>query len=184
MGKDNSLLDLFRINAESVSAKVSRISTISDAFDYTTALASKNKATENIIAAPGFTDSQLDELRHKIPKASIIQTGLSSYSKGIRLSITHAEFGIAETGTLVINSREVDKRLATMIPDVHVAVLSESDIVETADDLIPELSKILSESTGYLAFVTGASRTADIERVLVVGVHGPLELHILIQKDV
>ena len=183
MEKNQPLFDLFRKNAELVSAKVEKIRTISEAVDYAADLVKKENTREKIIAAPEFTESQLDELKEKVPEAKIIQTDLSTYTKGILLAVTHAEFGIAETGTLAINSKDVDKGLATMIPDIHVVILSESNIVETAEDLIPELNSILSKKAGYLAFVTGASRTADIERVLVVGVHGPLELHILIRED-
>jgi L-lactate dehydrogenase complex protein LldG len=124
----------------------------------------------------------VDELQRKAAEISIIRKGLSACSDGVSFAITNAEFGIADTGTLVIDSWDMDKRLATMIADVHIAILPEAYIVATSADLIPDLDKLLSESSGYLAFVTGASRTADIERELVIGVHGPLELHILVKK--
>ncbi len=182
MEECNYLFDRFKKNAELVSAKVRKIKTVSEAIDYSTALINKEKSEHKIIAAPEFTISQLDELQLKAPEAKIIQKDLCKYSNRIPVSITYAEFGIASTGTLVINSKNMDKRLATMIADIHVAILFESKIVEDLDDLIPEMNMILSESSGYLSFVTGASRTADIERVLVVGVHGPLELHILVME--
>jgi L-lactate dehydrogenase complex protein LldG len=183
MEAQGNLYDEFRNKAELVSAKVSKIKSTSEAIDYITDTIKKDMHQSKIIAVPEFTDSQLDQLQVKAPDVQIIQKDLSKYTKGIPFAVTNAEFGIAETGTLVINSKNMDKRLATMIPDIHFAMLLDSKIVATAEDLIPELNKILSESSGYLAFVTGASRTADIERVLVVGVHGPLELHILIIED-
>ena len=70
-----------------------------------------------------------------------------------------------------------------MITNIHVAVVNESRIKESTDDIENELTKMLSEDAGYVAFITGASRTADIERVLALGVHGPLELHILVMED-
>ena len=182
MEGNSTLFDLFRKNAELVSAKVKKIRTLSEAMDYGWSFVNNDSCKEKIIAVPEFSASELDELQRKAPDIKVVQKELSRYNKGISAAITYAEFGIAETGTLVINSKDMDKRLATMIPDVHIAILPESKIVKTSEDLIPQINNILSESSGYLAFVTGASRTADIERVLVVGVHGPLELHILIME--
>ena len=89
----------------------------------------------------------------------------------------------AETGTLVINSTSEDLRLATMISDIHLAILPTSRIKKDDLDLTSELHKLLADPKNFTAFITGPSRTADIERVLAIGVHGPLELHILLLED-
>jgi L-lactate dehydrogenase complex protein LldG len=70
-----------------------------------------------------------------------------------------------------------------MISELHVAVLPVSRLVQTAFDFEAEFRERLKLSPNYYAFITGASRTADIERVLALGVHGPLELHILLLTD-
>lgn len=70
-----------------------------------------------------------------------------------------------------------------MISEIHVCVLHKSRIHPTAEDMYGQLKAYMETKPNYLAFVTGASRTADIERVLALGVHGPLELHILILED-
>jgi len=67
-----------------------------------------------------------------------------------------------------------------MLCETHVAILKESKIRETALSMAEELKELVKESSSYTAFITGASRTADIERVLALGVHGPLELIILL----
>jgi L-lactate dehydrogenase complex protein LldG len=70
-----------------------------------------------------------------------------------------------------------------MLAAVHIAVLAESCIVPDSAAIADHLNEILrDDSPSYTAFITGASRTADIERVLAIGVHGPQELHILIHK--
>jgi L-lactate dehydrogenase complex protein LldG len=71
-----------------------------------------------------------------------------------------------------------------MLAETHVAVLSASKIKPDSVSLEKELNAVLKTGTPvYYAFITGASRTADIERVLAVGVHGPKELHILIMEE-
>lgn len=91
------------------------------------------------------------------------------------VGITGAQHAIAETGTLVLASRVERHRLISLVPAVHVAVL-------TADRILPDLRAALEASRGdpAVTFVTGPSRTGDIELTLVVGVHGPRELHVVL----
>jgi L-lactate dehydrogenase complex protein LldG len=97
--------------------------------------------------------------------------------------LTYADWGIAETGTLVMDACSENLRIATMLSDIHVAVLPAEKIKPTSEALENKLNNELKgNSASYIAFITGASRTADIERVLAIGVHGPIELHILIME--
>ncbi|MGD9731656.1 MAG: lactate utilization protein C, partial [Desulfamplus sp.] len=111
---------------------------------------------------------------------SLIKNNLRKYTSGIDMGITFADYGIAETGTIVVNSDSEDKRLSTMISEIHAALLYKSDIRPNAVDMADELAELTSKPSSYTAFITGPSRTADIERVLAIGVHGPLELHIIL----
>ncbi len=101
------------------------------------------------------------------------------------MGITGANVAIADTGTLVIVSNEGNGRLVSTLPPVHVAILGVEKIVPTLDDASAVL-KVLSKSatgqkmTSYVSFITGPSRTADIELSLTIGVHGPGELHIVL----
>ena len=79
-----------------------------------------------------------------------------------------------------MDSTSEDFRIATMLCETHVAVLPKSRIVPDVMSLEDELASALKTAPKYLAFISGASRTADIERVLTIGVHGPQELHLLI----
>jgi L-lactate dehydrogenase complex protein LldG len=114
---------------------------------------------------------------------TLVTDTLRNHGNGINVGVTFADFGIAETGTLVINSDSEEKRLITMISDVHVAVLPVSKIRETALGMVDELESLTSKPSSYTAFITGPSRTADIERVLAIGVHGPLALHIVLLEN-
>lgn len=100
------------------------------------------------------------------------------------ISLTWAEYGIADTGTLMVASDSEEIRIATMLARIHIAMLPISKIRPDTAGIEAELNAILkSDSPSYTAFITGASRTADIERVLTIGVHGPVELHLLLIKE-
>ena len=100
--------------------------------------------------------------------------------KGIDEAVVEADYGIAETGTLVIDSTQEDLRLATMISEIHVALLTVESIVDSAADIERQLQSMMQAEGNYTAMITGPSRTADIERVLALGVHGPLQLYVLL----
>lgn len=93
------------------------------------------------------------------------------------LGITSAQFGIAETGTLVIESDKEFNRLTSLVPPIHVCVLETEKIRQTLGEVLSELEKDLSRS---ITFITGQSRTSDIELTLALGVHGPGELFVIL----
>lgn len=169
--------------AEAVQSIVAEVPGLEEAFRY--AIEVTRKQGGEIIAAPGLDgkdESAFQEL--------CLEAGLSLVTENLRESVgkiqtgfTMAEYGIAETATLVVPSAAEDTRIATMLSETHVAVLPKSRIRPDALSLAGELKKYMKSPPSYLAFISGASRTADIERVLTIGVHGPQELHILILED-
>lgn len=88
-----------------------------------------------------------------------------------KAGITHVEALIADTGTLVIPSRHHGDRIASLIPPVHIALVFGAVIHETLAEYLDSADPTLTHQ-----FITGPSRTADIEKQLVVGIHGPLRL--------
>lgn len=135
-----------------------------------------------IMGAAGLTppDCKLLESYCDTEGIDLVTENIRSYPGGIDVGLTLAQHGIAETGTLVINSDSEEVRLASMLCETHVAVLDKAGIRPTAADMATELEKMTTPESSYTAFITGASRTADIERVLAMGVHGPLEIHIIL----
>ncbi|MBL8755761.1 MAG: LUD domain-containing protein, partial [Planctomycetes bacterium] len=98
--------------------------------------------------------------------------------------VTFAQHGIAETGTLVLTSAHEQNRLASLLPALHVAVLPGSRLCGTLADAFAALQGVDgSPIARTITFVTGPSRTADIELTLVVGVHGPKTLHVVLVDD-
>jgi L-lactate dehydrogenase complex protein LldG len=93
-----------------------------------------------------------------------------------KVGISEMDSALADTGTLVQDATEVAKRLVSTLPPIHVALVGTGQLLP---DLAAVLDKIHPSKAGYLAMITGPSRTADIERVLTIGVHGPLRLIIV-----
>lgn len=95
--------------------------------------------------------------------------------------ISPGSFGVAETGSVVYAANLRIDRLVAMFSPVHFALLYAKNIVP---DLVVAGGKIrelqVQEGHKYVSFVTGPSRTADIERVLTIGVQGPKELYIVL----
>lgn len=96
------------------------------------------------------------------------------------IGITAVDYGLADTGTLVLISGEGRARAVSLLPPVHVALLDPDRILPGLDELFRLLGGRRSSSA--VTFITGPSRTADIELTLVVGVHGPQELHVVMLK--
>jgi L-lactate dehydrogenase complex protein LldG len=95
--------------------------------------------------------------------------------------LTSAQWGIAETGTLVLESARERHRLASLVVPLHLALLRAERILGTLGDALAAIRSPAGElSSRTITLVTGPSRTADIELELVVGVHGPKSLHVLL----
>jgi len=90
-----------------------------------------------------------------------------------RIGISQMDWAIANTGTLVQDATAVEQRLVSTLPHIHIAIVKIGEIVA---DLPALLAKVDPRRAAYISFITGPSRTADIERVLTIGVHGPERL--------
>lgn len=94
------------------------------------------------------------------------------------VGVSHAAYGLADTGSVVLAAGPEEPRARSLLPPVHVTILD-------ADRILPGLPELFRELRGELpsalAIVTGPSRTADIEQKLVIGVHGPGEVHIVLR---
>jgi len=102
---------------------------------------------------------------------------------GIQRALIEADFAIGETGSIVIDSCNENLRLASCLAEKLDVIFPLSKLVDNMHDVADFLEERTSASGGYVAFITGASRTADIERVLTVGVHGPKEMTVTIIND-
>lgn len=100
------------------------------------------------------------------------------------VGITDVHAALAETGTLVCCSDTGHSRGLSLVPSVHLAIVRKSDILPDMFDYWARMKGIPNHQLpSSIAFITGPSKTADIEGELIKGVHGPREVHILLVQD-
>jgi hypothetical protein len=116
----------------------------------------------------GLPGVSLDTGRHACAQADI--------------GITSADYALADTGTLVLLAGPNESRLVSLLPPIHVAVFPRSAILTGLDELFSVLPDP-AEQTSSMVMITGPSRTADIEQILVRGVHGPGVVHAVVVGD-
>ncbi|MCL4784196.1 MAG: LUD domain-containing protein [Bryobacterales bacterium] len=95
------------------------------------------------------------------------------------IGITSADYALADTGTLVMLASVAEARLVSLLPPIHIALVPREKLLSGLDELLERVPKPAAVSSS-MVLITGPSRTADIEQILVRGVHGPGELHVVL----
>ena len=130
-------------------------------------------AAERLIAAG------CERIGSTVPRAGDERRTHQSGYFDVRCGLTGAEAAFAESGSIVIRSGPGRPRMASLIPLVHIALLPVDRIFQSQMDWMAEGDVGLSEAANVV-YVTGPSRTADIEQQLNLGVHGPRAVHLVI----
>ncbi len=172
-------LKQFIDKAEAAQASVSRVSEQSMGKALVEWLRDHNLPAE-VRMSP---DKRLDGLRKRAEKKLTIKPAPGDGSDIV--GVSHAECGIVETGTLALMSGPDNPTTLNFLPENHVVVLREKDVVDHYEDIWPRLRKRFGERKmpRTLNLITGPSRSADIEQTLILGAHGPVRLHILLIRD-
>ncbi len=98
------------------------------------------------------------------------------------VGITGSDYAIAETGTVVVHPRRGLSRLVSLAPTRHIAVVRRGTVLPSLDELFLLESEAQANGTqaSSMNLITGPSRTGDIEGVIVEGIHGPIEVHMVL----
>ena len=176
----DSIFETFKLRAEAVNAEVHRFPGKSDALDFIlhclrdVGISDAPQAYAVWAACPFLDGIDRKQRSSRVPGLTFEVS--REVSADAKVGISQLDWAIANTGTLVQDAAPVDQRLVSTLPSVHIALIR-------SDRLVPDLSalftRIRPEKTNYISFITGPSRTADIERVLTIGVHGPEKLIIV-----
>ncbi len=96
------------------------------------------------------------------------------------IGITGCYCAIGETGTLLLLSAPATPKATALLPETHICVLKKSRIVPTMEDAFALMRNEIGEPPRATFFVSGPSRTADIEQTIVIGAHGPYRVHVIL----
>lgn len=170
-------LALFQTMAEKVSATVERVASADDVpAALATYLRSKNLPAE----ARRGRDPRLEAMPWDSQKNLDMRVGPSDGRDVVGLS--HAQTAIAEAGTLVLTSGPSNPTTLNFLPDHHVVVVEAASIVGDIETALATIRAThgKGEMPRTVNFVTGPSRSGDIEQTILLGAHGPRALHIVI----
>ncbi|HEX3031241.1 MAG TPA: lactate utilization protein [Bacillota bacterium] len=170
----------FKTNAEAIGAKVYRGSSLDEVRQQLGEILHSLKASKVAVARSSIIDRlELDALSGE--DLTLNYGNNLGLANAADVGISEVDFGISETGTLGLDSTDITKRLVSSLPLVHIALVREERLIRTFAESIALVNP--SGGAGSFTFVTGPSRTSDIERVLTIGVHGPEELHIIVVNE-
>jgi L-lactate dehydrogenase complex protein LldG len=169
-------IDVFCERITALAGKTYRAETLDDARVY----------VESVLAGRRAVASNAPILRDcGIPSLPGVESGITDRDElralcaSAACGITGADYALADTGTLVMLASAQEARLISLLPPVHVAVVERERLLTGLDELLNILPHP-AEQTSSMVLITGPSRTADIEQILVRGVHGPGEIHVVV----
>lgn len=96
------------------------------------------------------------------------------------IGITGCYCAIGETGTLLLLGSPTTPKATALLPETHICIVRKSRIVPTMEDAFAMMRNELDEPPRATFFVSGPSRTADIEQTIVIGAHGPYRVHVIL----
>jgi L-lactate dehydrogenase complex protein LldG len=163
----------FERRAKAVSAEVFHVKTAAEAAEVVCNLARFTNAKKVVsVPSPLQEAAGIEQaLRSCGVEVYTDQGDIAVHAPTADIGLSGVEFGIAETGSVCQDGYAIESRLVSTLPPLHVVFLDGSLIVPGIIEAFEVISQLFDH--GYISFITGPSRTADIERVLTIGVHGP-----------
>ncbi len=173
----------FKENALAVSTEIKEIKSYEEALPIIEEVADKMEA-KKIAGIGGAENPELAKIYDKLKAKYEVYTDKFDITKNcntLDIGITVGEFGVGETGSVCVDNYAYEARLASMLPPMNMIFMKKNYIVNNMQDAFDVLEKVFDK--GYTGFVTGPSRTSDIERVLTLGVHGPSRVILFALED-
>ena len=172
--------DDFEKNATLAAAVVFRVKDYAEAKAKTAELI-KEFNCKKVIATGGADDPEIQKIYDELstPEVPIYteKFELAENAPTADLGLSVAEFGVGETGGVCVDTYSYEARVTGMLPPVHAVYVNANYMTENLTTALKIIARVYKR--GYVGFITGPSRTADIERVLTLGVHGPSRFFVI-----
>ena len=171
---------LFKNKAEELTVKVLRAASSKEAADLIIEQIRQFKVQK--VASTPLTIIDARELETHAPSLGVEFSWELNRDKieQADMGISEFDLGIAQLGCIVQDASDLHTRLVSMLPPIHLALLHTSSLVNSFVDALEIIEKVYNgQMPPFLSFITGPSKTADIERELTIGVHGPEKLVVL-----
>lgn len=184
---NDSMVQKFKAKHESLAGIVHLVDGLDAAADKIFTILEEKKAARVAITEPPVEIGQSIEQHCAAAGMDLLKppfegVDLPAEFDSIDIGITRTTFAIAETGSLVEFATNDSFRLLSSLPLVHIGVFQAADIIETLTEAAVPIRNFYQENplNATVSFISGPSRTADIEMRLILGVHGPAETHAVI----
>jgi L-lactate dehydrogenase complex protein LldG len=170
-----SLKDEFKINLEQIGGKVQFCDTTTEVIPLVEQI-TREKGVNTIFC----TDPALQNI---LKDAFTIESEEKDFLT-LNVGVTGCEFLVAHLGSVMISSAQISGRRLNVFPETHIVVAQESQIVDYLDKAMEKIKeKYKNRLPSLISNITGPSRTADIEKTLVMGMHGPKTLIVIIVHE-
>lgn len=177
--RDVDLAETFRIRAEEIGATTARVARLADVGAAIAELLRSRNLPSAVKTSPELAAWPLDW------PATVTRTDGRSYGDD-PVTVVAARAAVAETGTLMLTSGPETPTTLNFLPEQHIVVLPTARVGATYEQAWDKLRATVG-ADGMLPrtvnFITGPSRTADIEQTLLMGIHGPRNLHIILVDE-
>ena len=184
--EERSLVELFRDNLEAVDGHCKIVDGELEIVHALTSIIVEMQKTKLRARRIALSDDAVVERLARLMAVEVDEIAVAPDAAelfGYDVGISRVQGAIAETGTLVLDMERERHRLVSLLPPVHIAIVDASQICLTLGETLSVLRSDTEEVSPTITFITGPSRTADIELTLAIGVHGPQELYVIVNQE-
>jgi L-lactate dehydrogenase complex protein LldG len=175
-------VELFAAELEKISGKPYRVDTLVQAFELAAGMLTQRGWKQALVWENLLKENPAFQQVLEQAGIELYTEGLVRELAGLPVGITGAQAAIADSGTLVLQNRTGQPAYVSLLPETHLALLHQEDIHPNLQAWLDGLDDLAGQvrASNNLVFITGPSRTGDIEQTISLGVHGPRQVIVII----